>query len=137
MQEATRRPRLSYLHAGDADTDGLLMPWMPSVAGADGASDVRVTGFGKTVQVFSSKQLPKKLEFFGDDFRSHFWIVKARTSFLPVLMPLLASQLRNLAKPSVYVRSMASASTTHLLERADACTVCALTCMYREGIRRC
>ena len=54
------------------------MPWMPSVASADGASDVRVTGFGKTVQVFASKQLPKKLEFFGDDFRSHYWIVKVR-----------------------------------------------------------
>ena len=61
------------------------MPWMPSVAGADGTSDVRVTGFGKTVQVFSSKQLPKKLEFFGDDFRSHFWIVKARPHHLPWL----------------------------------------------------
>ncbi len=62
------------------------MPWMPSVAGADGASDVRVTGFGKTVQVFSSKQLPKKLEFFGDDFRSHFWIVKARSHVDSVLL---------------------------------------------------
>ena len=33
--------------------------------------------------MFSSKQLPKKLEFFGDDFRSHFWIVKARSGPRP------------------------------------------------------
>jgi hypothetical protein len=58
---------------------------MPSVAGADGASDVRVTAFGKTVQVFASKQLPKKLEFFGDDFRSHYWIVKARACFFDAI----------------------------------------------------
>ena len=89
-----RQCTLPSLHAGDADTEGLLMPWMPSVAGADGASDVRVTGFGKTVQVFSSKQLPKKLEFFGDDFRSHFLIVKARSCFVYVMMPQLVTLLK-------------------------------------------
>ena len=68
---------LAWYAGGDGDAGTLLMPWMPSVASADGgACDVRVTGFGKTVQVFSSKQLPKKLEFFGDDFRSHYWIIK-------------------------------------------------------------
>jgi phosphatidylinositol kinase/protein kinase (PI-3 family) len=42
------------------------------MGGFDGGMppDVHVAGFGKTVNVFSSKQRPKELTIYGSDFRS-------------------------------------------------------------------
>ena len=56
------------------------MPWMPSGGGSDdggGGGDVAIVGFGKSVEIFSSKQLPKKLTVFGDDFRTRAFVIKA------------------------------------------------------------
>lgn len=53
----------------------LFMPSMPSVHSgfqdfSGGLEEgVRVVGFGRTISLFSSKQMPKKLEIFGDDFK--------------------------------------------------------------------
>lgn len=62
--------------AGSGAVQGwqLLMPAMPSVqasASLAAAQAVHVAGFGKVVDVFSSKQRPKKLTIYGDDFRCH------------------------------------------------------------------
>ena len=64
-----------------------MMPWMPSVGsseggggGGGGLAGVHVVSFGKTVDVFQSKQMPKKLTVFGDDFRSHAFVIKAGSS---------------------------------------------------------
>lgn len=47
----------------------LVMPEMPNVnRGQAGAELIHVAGFGKIVDVFSSKQRPKKLTIYGDDF---------------------------------------------------------------------
>ena len=55
------------------------MPWMPHVGGSGpgaSAGDIHITGFGKSVDVFQSKQLPKKITIFGDDFRSRDFVAK-------------------------------------------------------------
>jgi len=68
------------------------MPWMPSVGGSGegtNAADVHIVGFGTTVDVFQSKQLPKKLTIFGDDFRSRDFVAKVLES--PVGVSVLAS----------------------------------------------
>lgn len=48
-----------------------MMPAMPSVQGPsiEATVPVHVAGFGKVVDVFSSKQRPKKLTIYGDDFK--------------------------------------------------------------------
>ena len=59
-----------------------MMPWMPSVGGSEGGgglAGVHIVSFGKLVDVFQSKQMPKKLTVFGDDFRSHAFVIKAST----------------------------------------------------------
>ncbi|EIE23209.1 kinase-like protein [Coccomyxa subellipsoidea C-169] len=38
--------------------------------------DVHIVGFGRTVNVFSSKQRPKELTIYGSDFKTYRWIVK-------------------------------------------------------------
>ena len=46
------------------------MPEMPNVQRSHaGAAPIHVAGFAKIVDVFSSKQRPKKLTIYGDDFR--------------------------------------------------------------------
>lgn len=69
--------------AADAGRPPLLLPLMPSIfdaPGDDGAGvtgvtgdaagrDVAVTGFGRTVEVYGSKQKPKRLTIYCDDFR--------------------------------------------------------------------
>ena len=47
------------------------MPWMPTVSDVAGGPPrgVRIAGFAKSVDMFSSKQRPKKLTIIGDDFR--------------------------------------------------------------------
>ena len=47
------------------------MPWMPTVSevAAGPPAGVRIAGFAKSVDVFFSKQRPKKLTIVGDDFR--------------------------------------------------------------------
>ena len=50
----------------------LLMPAMPSVQASNSlaaTAAVHVTGFGKVVDVFNSKQRPKNLTMYGDDFK--------------------------------------------------------------------
>lgn len=56
---------------GNGDGEQLLVPWMPSMGGLAGAlpPDVHIVGFGKTVNVFSSKQRPKELTIYGSDFK--------------------------------------------------------------------
>lgn len=56
--------------AGTAEEQRLIMPHMPNVHSSLGHSPpTLVVGFGKMVDVFSSKQRPKKLTIYGDDFR--------------------------------------------------------------------
>ena len=48
------------------------MPEMPSIHGSQchaAEEPVHIVGFAKTVDVFSSKQKPKKLAIYGSDFR--------------------------------------------------------------------
>ena len=53
-----------------AEAQPLVMPEMPNVNRRHaGAEPIHVAGFGKIVDVFSSKQRPKKLTIYGDDFR--------------------------------------------------------------------
>ena len=51
----------------------LLMPAMPTHVQASNSlaatAAVHVAGFGKVVDVFGSKQRPKKLTIYGDDFK--------------------------------------------------------------------
>lgn len=50
----------------------LLMPAMPSVQASNSlaaTAAVYVAGFGKVVDIFGSKQRPKKLTIYGDDFK--------------------------------------------------------------------
>eukprot|EP00884_Botryococcus_braunii_P014588 jgi/Botrbrau1/2312/Bobra.39_1s0001.1 len=57
-------------------TESLVaLPYMGAV-GTGPPPDVRVIGFGATVDVFASKQQPKKLQMYGDDFRTYEWVVK-------------------------------------------------------------
>ncbi len=47
-----------------------MMPEMPAVGRASpGSAPIHVVGFGKLVDVFTSKQRPKKLVIYGDDFK--------------------------------------------------------------------
>ena len=57
--------------AGGKGAEQLLVPWMPSVGGMQGAPppEVSVVGFGRSVHVFGSKQRPKKITIYGSDFR--------------------------------------------------------------------
>ena len=70
------RPRQGILVAsmlmcvGTAEEQQLVMPEMPNVHTSQADSPPKhVVGFGKMVDVFSSKQRPKKLTIYGDDFR--------------------------------------------------------------------
>ncbi|KAL3131372.1 hypothetical protein ABBQ38_007687 [Trebouxia sp. C0009 RCD-2024] len=64
-------------HAATAEEERLVMPHMPNVHSKLGQSPPTcVVGFGKMVDVFSSKQRPKKLTIYGDDFRKYEWILK-------------------------------------------------------------
>ena len=49
----------------------LLVPWMPTVARIIGGPPPQavIVGFGHTTHVFNSKQKPRKVTIFGDDFR--------------------------------------------------------------------
>lgn len=58
------------------DRPPLLLPVMPSVYGSSSGSDqqdldhpVAIVGFGKLVDVYASKQKPKKITIYCDDFR--------------------------------------------------------------------
>ncbi|KAK9829312.1 hypothetical protein WJX72_005143 [[Myrmecia] bisecta] len=64
--------------AGSLEGERLLLPSMPSMQSIAGGppQDIHIVGFGKTVDVFSSKQKPKKLTIYGSDFRTYEWIVK-------------------------------------------------------------
>ena len=59
------------MRAGTAEEEHrLVMPQMPTVHSSQaGLPPKFVVGFGKMVDVFSSKQRPKKLTIYGDDFR--------------------------------------------------------------------
>ncbi|GMH34457.1 hypothetical protein BSKO_02291 [Bryopsis sp. KO-2023] len=54
----------------------LFLPRMASVGGGGGFHDVAVVGFGKTVDIFSSKQKPKKLTIYAEDFTAYEFVVK-------------------------------------------------------------
>eukprot|EP00877_Chromochloris_zofingiensis_P010400 jgi/Chrzof1/5613/Cz16g08340.t1 len=65
------------------DRPPLLLPVMPSVYGSSSGSDqqdldhpVAIVGFGKLVDVYASKQKPKKITIYCDDFRSHDYVAK-------------------------------------------------------------
>ena len=58
--------------AGAGQEGQLVLPAMPSVQGSSSGAAGRpvcVAGFGKVVDVFTSKQRPKKLTIYGDDFK--------------------------------------------------------------------
>ena len=56
--------------SGAAEQEQLVMPQMPNMhSSAPGSVPIKVAGFGKMVDVFSSKQRPKKLIIYGDDFK--------------------------------------------------------------------
>lgn len=59
------------LAGSNGDGEQLLVPWMPSMGGLEGnlPPDVHIVGFGRTVNVFSSKQRPKELTIYGSDFK--------------------------------------------------------------------
>jgi len=55
---------------GGVQGEQLVLPHMPNVnSSSSGAVPVHVVSFGKMVDVFSSKQRPKKLIIYGDDFK--------------------------------------------------------------------
>lgn len=54
----------------------LFLPRMASAGLFSNSNDVQVLGFGKTVSIFSSKQKPKMLTIYADDFSSYNFIVK-------------------------------------------------------------
>ena len=56
--------------SGTLGQEQLVIPQMPNMHSSDpGKVTVHVAGFGKMVDVFSSKQRPKKLTIYGDDFK--------------------------------------------------------------------
>lgn len=59
---ALRQHRLLLLPGSSADAGGI------GGGGSGGSGGVHVVGFGKTVAVFASKQKPKLLEMYCDDF---------------------------------------------------------------------
>ncbi|CAD7699532.1 unnamed protein product [Ostreobium quekettii] len=59
---------------GMSSRERLLLPGTPAIDGGEGT--VAVVGFGQTVDVFMSKQRPKKLLVYGDDFGAHVFLVK-------------------------------------------------------------
>lgn len=62
---------LMCVYVGRAEEEHqLVMPQMPNVHSSQAGVPAKyVVGFGKMVDVFSSKQRPKKLTIYGDDFR--------------------------------------------------------------------
>ena len=68
------------------------MPQMPSVHSSQAGLPPRfVVGFGKMVEVFSSKQRPKKLTIYGDDFK---WVLLAVSRApLPITGVMLGREL--------------------------------------------
>lgn len=55
---------------GGVDAEQLVLPEMPNVSSSSaGLVPVHVVSFGKMMDVFSSKQRPKKLIIYGDDFK--------------------------------------------------------------------
>jgi len=55
---------------GGVQGEQLVLPHMPNVNSSSSAAEpVHVVSFGKMVDVFSSKQRPKKLTIYGDDFK--------------------------------------------------------------------
>ncbi len=65
-----RRTSVMCAESG-GEQEQLLVPSMPSMGALAGnlPPDVHVVGFGKTVNVFSSKQRPKELTIYGSDFK--------------------------------------------------------------------
>ncbi|KAK9796984.1 hypothetical protein WJX73_006710 [Symbiochloris irregularis] len=73
-------PWLASYSAGASDAGGepLVLPAMTSVqsVAAGPPAELTIVAFGKAVHVFSSKQQPKRLTIYTDDFRQCEWIVK-------------------------------------------------------------
>ena len=70
----------------------LVMPQMPNVHSSQAGLPLKyVVGFGKMVDVFSSKQRPKKLTIYGDDFRCVPLAVSG--ALLPVIGVLLSREV--------------------------------------------
>ena len=67
MQQAEQ---LSDVCAGSVEAEQLVLPEMPNVSSSSpGLAPIHVVSFGKMVDVFTSKQRPKKLIIYGDDFK--------------------------------------------------------------------
>ncbi len=72
------------------EQEQLLVPSMPSMRALAGdlPLDVHIVGFGKTVNVFSSKQRPKELIIYGSDFKYVFALLSFQAEQQSVIVSM-------------------------------------------------